>query len=149
MSETKIPTGPPPPYMDNWSYLKRLERAKSILMKKNLEFFTNINNINNVLNSFELRLPEKTSPEYNDKLIKKYNEIIDLLHNKIIEANYEEDEGAEEELTDLGGHKLPLPMRPARANKGGKKRRRRKTKRKRKKSKRKYRKKRKTRRRKK
>ena len=145
MSETKIPTGPPPPpYMDNWPYLERLERAKSILMKKKLEFFTNINNINNFLNSFELRLPEKTSPQYNNKLIKKYNEIIDLLHNKIIEANQDEDEGAEEELTDLGGSKLPLL-----ANKGGKKRRRRKTKRKRKKSKRKSRKKRKTRRRKK
>ena len=141
MSETKIPTGPPPPYMDNWPYLERLERAKSILMKKKLEFFTNINNINNFLNSFELRLPEKTSPQYNNKLIKKYNEIIDLLHNKIIEANQDEDEGAEEELTDLGGSKLPLL-----ANKGGKKRRRRKTKRKRKKSKRKSRKKRKTRR---
>jgi hypothetical protein len=144
MSETKIPTGPPPPYMNNWSYLERLERAKSILMKKKLEFFTNINNINNFLNSFELRLPEKTSPQYNNKLIKKYNEIIDLLHNKIIEANQDEDEGAEEELTDLGGSKLPLL-----ANKGGKKSRRRKTKRKRKKSKRKSRKKRKTRRRKK
>ena len=144
MSETKIPPGPPPPYMDNWPYLERLERAKSILMKKKLEFFTNINNINNFLNSFELRLPEKTSPQYNNKLIKKYNEIIDLLHNKIIEANQDEDEGAEEELTDLGGSKLPLL-----ANKGGKKRRRRKTKRKRKKSKRKSRKKRKTRRRKK
>jgi spore coat polysaccharide biosynthesis predicted glycosyltransferase SpsG len=144
MSETKIPTGPPPPYMNNWSYLERLERAKSILMKKKLEFFTNINNINNFLNSFKLILPEKTSPQYNNKLIKKYNEIIDLLHNKIIEANQDEDEGAEEELTDLGGSKLPLL-----ANKGGKKRRRRKTKRKRKKSKRKSRKKRKTRRRKK
>ena len=130
--------------MDNWPYLERLERAQSILMKKKLEFFTNINNINNFLNSFELRLPEKTSPQYNNKLIKKYNEIIDLLHNKIIEANQDEDEGAEEELTDLGGSKLPLL-----ANKGGKKRRRRKTKRKRKKSKRKSRKKRKTRRRKK
>jgi len=149
MSETKIPTGPPS------YYLSQLGQAKSIIMKKKLKFFTNEDNIKNIVNSLELRLPEKTSPEYNNTLIKKYNEIIDLLHNKIIEANDEEDEGAEEELTDLGGHKLPpghklpLPMRPARANKGGKKRRRRKTKRKRKKSKRKSRKKRKTRRRKK
>ena len=143
MSETKIPTGPPP------YHFSQLKQAEKFLKMQNLEFFTNINNINNFLNSLKLRLPEKTSPEYNDKLIKKYNEIIALVHNKIIEANYEEDEGAEEELTDLGGHKLPLPMKPARANKGGKKRRRRKTKRKRKKSKRKSRKKRKTRRRKK
>ena len=143
MSETKIPTGPPP------YHLSQLNQAEENLKGQKLVFFTNINNINNFLNSLELRLPEKTSPEYNNTIIKKYNEIIDLLHNKIIEANYEEDEGTEEELTDLGGHKLPLPMRPARANKGGKKRRRRKTKRKRKKSKRKSRKKRKTRRRKK
>ena len=139
MSETKIPTGSPPPY-----HLSQLKQAEKILKMQNLEFFTNINNINNFLNSLELRLPEKTSPEYNNTLIKKYNEIIDLVHKKIIEANYEEDEGAEEELTDLGGSKLPLLT-----NKGGKKRRRRKTKRKRKKSKRKSRKKRKTRRRKK
>jgi len=143
MSETKIPTGPPP------YHLSQLKQAEKNLKMQDLEFFTDINNIKNFLNSLKLRLPEKTSPEYNNTLIRKYNEIIDLLHNKIIEANYEEDEGAEEELTDLGGHKLPLPMRPARANKGGKKRRRRKTKRKRKKSKRKSRKKRKTRRRKK
>ena len=93
MSETKIPTGPPS------YYLSQLGQAKSILMKKKLKFFTNINNIKNFLNSFELRLPEKTSPEYNNTLIRKYNEIIDLVHKKIIEANYEEDEGAEEELT--------------------------------------------------
>ena len=136
MSETKIPTGPPS------YYLSQLGQAKSIIMKKKLKFFTNEDNIKNIVNSLELRLPEKTSPEYNNTLIKKYNEIIDLLHNKIIEANYEEDEGAEEEITF--GNKLPLLT-----NKGGKKRRRRKTKRKRKKSKRKSRKKRKTRRRKK
>ena len=144
MSETKILTGLPPPY-----HLSQLNQAEKNLKTQKLKFFTNINNIKNFLKSLKLELPEKTSPEYNNTLIRKYNEIIDLLHNKIIEANYEEDEGAEEELTDLGGHKLPLPMRPARANKGGKKRRRRKTKRKRKKSKRKSRKKRKTRRRKK
>ena len=144
MSETKIPTGLPPPY-----HLSQLNQAEKNLKTQKLKFFTNINNIKNFLKSLKLELPEKTSPEYNNTLIRKYNEIIDLLHNKIIEANYEDDEGAEEELTDLGGHKVPLPMRPARANKGGKKRRRRKTKRKRKKSKRKSRKKRKTRRRKK
>ncbi len=144
MSETKIPTGPPS------YYLSQLGQAEKILKMQNLEFFTNINNINNFLNSLKLRLPEKTSPEYNNTLIRKYNEIIALVHKKIIEANYEEDEGAEDELIDLSGLvPLPLPMRPPRANKGGKKRRRRKTKRKRKKSKRKSRKKRKTRRRKK
>ena len=137
MSETKIPTGLPPPY-----HLSQLNQAEKNLKTQKLKFFTNINNIKNFLKSLKLELPEKTSPEYNNTLIKKYNEIIDLLHNKIIEANDEEDEGAEEEITF--GHKLPLLT-----NKGGKKRRRRKTKRKRKKSKRKSRKKRKTRRRKK
>ena len=70
MSETKIPTGPPS------YYLSQLGQAKSIIMKKKLKFFTNEDNIKNIVNWFELRLPEKTSPEYNNTLIRKYNEII-------------------------------------------------------------------------
>jgi len=141
MSETKIPTGPPP------YHLSQLNQAEKNLKMQKLEFFTKINNIDNFLNSFQFQLPEKTSPEYNNTLIRKYNEIIDLLHNKIIRARFwfpDKDEIGEKELTDLEMNKVPLLT-----NKGGKKRRRRKTKRKRKKSKRKSRKKRKTRRRKK